>query len=183
MRAEQPVSGANRTAAMQSILQYKFSPGFDNLEEELRTSKGLVKTYHAVFGEAISDSITQAVIKSKMPADRRARQSHVKPVQDEDSGHQLKLCSTPSGTDGDWLGQEQRSGKGQEQGERERKKERQEQRKWAKKSRRAKSSRCGVTTAENGVTNLPTVGMENKNRCTRYKVKLARPVQAVRSPH
>ena len=71
VRAEQPVSGANRIAAMQSILQCKFSPGFDKLKEELRTVEGLVKTYHAVFGEAISDSITQAVIKSQMSAEIR----------------------------------------------------------------------------------------------------------------
>ena len=71
VRSEQPVSGANRIAAMHSILQFKFSPGFDKLEEELRTFGGLVKTYHAIFGEAISDSITQAVIKSQMPAEIR----------------------------------------------------------------------------------------------------------------
>ena len=35
IRSEQPVSGANRIAAMQSILQFKFSPGFDKREEEL----------------------------------------------------------------------------------------------------------------------------------------------------
>ena len=57
--------------AMQSILQFKLSPGFDKLEEELRTFEGLVNTYHAIFGEAISDSITQAVIKSLMPAEIR----------------------------------------------------------------------------------------------------------------
>ena len=62
------VSGANRIAATQPILQFKFSPGFDKLEEELRTIEGLVKTYHAIFGEAISDLITQTVIKSQMPA-------------------------------------------------------------------------------------------------------------------
>ena len=39
VRSEQPGSGANRIAAMQSI---KFSPGFDKLEEELRTFEGLV---------------------------------------------------------------------------------------------------------------------------------------------
>ena len=33
--------------------------------------EGLVKTYHAIFGEAISDSITQTVIKSQMPAEVR----------------------------------------------------------------------------------------------------------------
>ena len=92
VRAEQSVSGANRIAAMQSILQYKFSPGID--KEEARA------------------------------------------------------------------------------------KER------AKKSQGAKSSRGGVTTAEKWVvTKLRTVGMEKRNRCTRYKVKLARPVQAVRSLH
>ena len=71
VRSERPVSGANRIAAKQSVLQLKFSPGFDKLEEELRTFGGLVKTHHAIFGEAISDSITQAVIKSQMPAEIR----------------------------------------------------------------------------------------------------------------
>ena len=33
VRAAQPVSGANRIADTQSIPQYKFSPGFDNLED------------------------------------------------------------------------------------------------------------------------------------------------------
>ena len=33
VRPEQPVSGANRIAAMQSILPCKFSLGFDKLEE------------------------------------------------------------------------------------------------------------------------------------------------------
>ena len=42
VRSEQAVSGANRIAAMQSILEFKFSPGFDKLEEELRTFEGLV---------------------------------------------------------------------------------------------------------------------------------------------
>ena len=55
VRSEQPVTGASRIAAMQAILQYKFSPGFDRLEEELRTFEGLVKTYRAIFGEEISD--------------------------------------------------------------------------------------------------------------------------------
>ena len=35
-RSEQPMAGANRNAAVQSILQFKLSPGFDKLEEELR---------------------------------------------------------------------------------------------------------------------------------------------------
>ena len=43
--------------------------GVDKLEEASRTFEGLVKTYHAIFGEVISDSITQAVIKSQMPAE------------------------------------------------------------------------------------------------------------------
>ena len=72
VRSEQPVTGANRIAAMQAILQYMYSPGFDRLEEELRTFEGLVKTYRAIFGEEISDSITQAIIKSQMPAETRS---------------------------------------------------------------------------------------------------------------
>ena len=71
VRSEQPVTGANRIAPMQAILQYKFSPGFDRLEEELRTFEGLVKTYRAILGDEISDSITQAIIKSQMPAEIR----------------------------------------------------------------------------------------------------------------
>ena len=71
VRSEQSVTGANRIAAMQAILQYKFSPGFDTLEEELRTVESLVKTYRAIFGEEMSDSITQAIIKSQMPAEIR----------------------------------------------------------------------------------------------------------------
>ena len=63
------MSGASKIAAVQSILQHKFSPGFDKLEEELRKFEGLVKTNHAVFGEGISESIAQAVIKSQMPAE------------------------------------------------------------------------------------------------------------------
>ena len=57
---------------MQAILQYKFSPGFDKLEEELRAFEFLVHTYRALFGEEISDSITQALIMSQMPAEIRA---------------------------------------------------------------------------------------------------------------
>ena len=37
VRSEQPVPGASRIAAMLSIRQFKFSPGFDKVEEELRT--------------------------------------------------------------------------------------------------------------------------------------------------
>ena len=58
VHSEQPVTGANRIAAMRAIRQYKFSPGFDKLEEEVRTFEGLVQTYRALFGEEISDSIT-----------------------------------------------------------------------------------------------------------------------------
>ena len=109
VRSEQPVTGANRIAAMQAILQYKFSLGFDMLEEELRTFEGLVKTYRAIFGEEMSDSITQAIIKSQMPAEIRPR-----PLDRV------------------------------------------------------------LLRAENGVTSMPTVGMEKRNRCTKYKVELLR---------
>ena len=54
VRSEQPVSGPNRIASLQSILQYKFSPGFDKLEEELRKFEDLMKI-HADFGGRISD--------------------------------------------------------------------------------------------------------------------------------
>ena len=66
------VTGANRIAPMQAILQFKLSPVFENLEEELRAFEGLVQTNRALFGEEISDLITQAVIKSQMPAEVRA---------------------------------------------------------------------------------------------------------------
>ena len=33
VRAEEPVSGGNRIAAVQSILQFKFSPASDKLED------------------------------------------------------------------------------------------------------------------------------------------------------
>ena len=59
VRSEQLVSGANRIAAMQSILQFKFSPNFDKLEEELRTFENPVKTYHR-FDHASSHQITDA---------------------------------------------------------------------------------------------------------------------------
>ena len=52
-----------------------------------------------------------------------------------------------------------------------------------KKNPRARGARDCVTTAENGVTKLQTVGMENRNKCTKYKVMLVQPAQAVRSPH
>ena len=55
----------------QAILQYKFSSGCDRLEEELRTFEGPVKTYRAIFGEEISDSITQAIIKSQTRSEIR----------------------------------------------------------------------------------------------------------------
>ena len=113
---------------MQSILQFKFSPGFDRPEEELRTFEGLVQTYHAIFGEAISDSITQAVIKSQMPTEIRtdlelqtfARTTDLVNLMSslskiENSGHQFKLGRTRSDADGNRLGQGQGSGQEQEQ--------------------------------------------------------------------
>ena len=71
VRSEHAVTGANRSAATQSILQYEFSPGFDMLKAELRTFEGLVRTCRATFGEEIPDSITQTVIMSQMPAEIR----------------------------------------------------------------------------------------------------------------
>ena len=44
-----------------------------------------------------------------------------------------------------------------------------------KEKARARSSRDGATTAGNGVTKLQVVGMEKRNRCTKYKVQLVRP--------
>ena len=150
----------------------------------MRQFEGLVKTYHAVFGEGISDSIAQAVIKSQMHAEisvssraanvhstHRAHQSHVKLVQDKDSYHQPERCSTRSGPDGKRLGQEQ--GQGQEQGE-EREKARATER--TMRNPRTRSPKGGAATAENGVTALPTVGTEKRNRSTKLKAKLARPV-------
>ena len=51
VRSEQPVTRGNRTAAMQAILQYKFSPGFDKLEEELRVFEGLGHTHGDWMGQ------------------------------------------------------------------------------------------------------------------------------------
>ena len=147
-----PVSGANRIAAMQSILEYKFSLGFDRLEEELRTYEVLVKTYHAIFGEAISDSTTPAVIKSQMPAEIRTQLELQTPARTADlvslmsSLSKMRTAATSSSSAGHclvpmeigWV-----KGKGQGKGKA-RAKER------AKKNPRARSSRDGVTTAENG---------------------------------
>ena len=150
VRSEQPVSGANRIAAMQCILQFKFSPGFDKLEEELRTFEGLVKTYQAIFA--------QAVIKSQVPGDIRTHlglqtfRRTADLVNLMSSLSKMRTAATSSSSegrtwsdaDGKRLGQGQKSGQEQEQGERKR------QRKMAKKKPRTISLRDGVTTAENG---------------------------------
>ena len=179
VRSEQPVSGSNRIAAMQSILQFKFSPG-------------LVKTYHAIFGEAISDSMTKAVIKSQMPADLRAHLELQTFARTTDlfnlmaSLSKMRTAATssssaghgPTAMDIGWVkskGQGKSKNKENGKGKKARAKER------AKKNPRARSSRDGVTTADNGVTKLQSVGIEN--RCTKYKVKLVRPARAVRSLH
>ena len=183
VRSEQPVIGANRIAPMQAILQFKLSPGFDKLEEELRAFEGLVQTYRALFGEEISDLITQAVIKSQMPAEIRARpelqtfartaetyQSHVESVQDEDSDHWVASREHGPNTHGDWMGQEQGQGQGKKEKRKERRRTRARERARGRKmSITLQSLRCGVTTAENGATKLPTVGMEQRNRCTRFR--------------
>ena len=126
VRSEQPVSGANRIASMQSILQFKFSPGFDKLEEELRTFEGLVKTYQAIFA--------QAVIKSQVPGDIRTHLGLQTFTRTADLVNLMSSLSkmrtaatssisagrTWSDADGKRLGQGQRSGQEQEQGERKR---------------------------------------------------------------
>ena len=167
---------------MQPIQQFKFSSGFDKLDEELRTYEGLVKTYLAIFGEAISDSITQAVIKSQMPAEIRTHlelqtfartTSHVKAVQDENSGHQFKLGRTWSDADGNRLGQPARvrarariRRKGQAKA---RAKER------AKKNPRARSSMDGVITVENGSQSCKLLAWKRETGAPKYKVQLVQP--------
>ena len=183
LRSEQPVSGANKIAAMQSILQYKFSPGFDKLEEELRKFEGLVKTYHAVFGEGISDSIAQAVIKSQMPAEIRTHlelqtftrttelislmsslsKTRTQPparARQHTARYRRRLAGSRTTT----RARTRRKGK-----EKARAKER------AVRNPRTRSSKGGVATAENGVTKLQTVGTEMRNRSTKFRAKLARP--------
>ena len=156
VRSEQPVTGANRIAAMQAILQYKFSPGFDRLEEELRTFEGLVNE------------------------NRRDYKSHVKLVQDEDSVHWIECCFEWAGAHGDWLGKQERQGQGQRQGKRRRAGAKRKARGRSRVRSRARSSKGGVTTAESEVTSVPIVGMEKRNRCTKCKVELLRSDQAVR---
>ena len=148
----------------------KFSPGFVKLEEELRI---FLKTYHAIFGEAISDFITQAVIKSQMPAEIRnhlelqtfARTADLVSLMSSLSKMRTAATSSSSAGNGPvpmeigWVkGKGQGNGKNKEKGkEKARAKER------AKKNPRARSSRDGGTTAVNGVTKLQTVGMKKRN--------------------
>ena len=150
----------------------------------MRQFEGLVKTYHAVFGEGISDSIAQAVIKSQMHAEisvssraanvhstHRAHQSHVKLVQDKDSYHQPERCSTRSGPDGRGWVKNKDKVKNKERG-----KEKARATERTMRNPRTRSPKGGAATAENGVTTLPTVGTEKRNRSTKLKAKLARPV-------
>ena len=116
---------------MQSVLQFKFSPGLDKLEEELRTFEVLAKTYHAIFGEAIFDSNTQTVIKSQMPAEigthlelqTFARTTDLVNLMSSLSkmrtAAKFKLSGTSSDADGHRLDHGQKSGQEKEQGERE----------------------------------------------------------------
>ena len=165
VRSEQPVYGANKIAAMQSILQCKFSPGFDKLEELVQKYQHLVKTYHAVFSEGITVSIAQAVIKSQMPAEIR---THLELQTFTRTTELISLMSSLSKirrTRTRTRARTRRKGK-----EKARAKER------AMRNPRTRSSKGGVATAENGVTTLPIVGTEMRNRSTKFKAKLARPV-------
>ena len=148
-----------------------------------------MRTYRAIFGEEIPDSITQAVIKSQMPAEIRTS-SGAANIRDNRRTHKshVKLWTASTGASAaahgpvpmeiSWVknkGESKDKSKGSGKGRRKaRAKER-------TKGRRAKTSRGGATTAESGPTELPTVGTARRNRCTRYKVELARPVQPVRS--
>ena len=135
-----------------------------------------MKTYHAIFGEAISDSITQAVIKSQMTAEIR---THLELQSFSRTAELVSLMSSlskigttttcpkaaalgPVPMESGWVKNKEK-----------RRKEKARAKEKAKKSQRARSSRCGVTIAEHGVTKLLTVFMEKRNRCTRYKAKLA----------
>ena len=53
----------------------------------------------------------------------------------------------------------------------------------AMRTRRVRSSQSCVATAENGVTMMPVVGTEKRNRLTEFETKLARSVWAVRRLH
>ena len=167
---------------MQAILRYKFSPGCDQLEEELRAFEGLVHTFRALFGEEISDSITRAVIKSQMPAEirthlglqtflgtRRTYPSHVEPVQDEDSVHRVKCWNNQPNIHGKRLGQEHRHGKGQGQRERERK--RQEQGKGKRKKDEQSTTKfegwCG--NCKSGAPKVANCWYWKEKQVTRFK--------------
>ena len=185
------MSEANRIAAMQSILQYKFCPGFDKLEEELRKFDCLVKTYHAVFGEVISDSITQAVIRSQMLEEIRTHfelQAFTRTtelISLTSSLSKIRTATTspkaaalgPVPMESGWVKNKDK-GKNKEKG-----KEKARAKGRAMRNPRTRSSKGGVATAESGVTTLPIFGTEKRNRSTKSKAKLARQVQAVRRLH
>ena len=149
--------------------------GFDKLEEELRTFGGLVKTHHAIFGEAISDSITQAVIKSQMPAEIRTHLDFQTFARTTDLVNLMASLSKMRTAATSQALQDMVRRRWKSAGSRAKGRARARTRRKGKKNPRARSSRDGVTTAENGVTKLQTVGMEKRNRCTKYKVQLVRP--------
>ena len=54
---------------------------------------------------------------ARLRENRRTYQSHVEPVQDEDSVHRVKCWRNQPNKHGDWMGQEQRQGQRQREGE------------------------------------------------------------------
>ena len=171
------VTGANRIAAMQAILQYKFSPGFDRLEEELRTFEGLVKTYRAIFGEKISDSnhrqssSRKCLLRSDLIwSCTRSREPPRSQVSCQDLS-KMRTASTGSSAVSNgpvpmeigWVNKKGKGkGKGKDKGNREGK----EKGKGKKQSEKQgeKFERVVQQLAESGVTSMPTVGMEKKKQ-------------------
>ena len=116
-----------------------------------------MKKYHATFGEAISDSITQAVIKSQIPAEIRthlelqtfARTTDL--VNLMSSLSKMRTTATSSSSAGHvWKSAGSRARVRAKSTKRRKGTTKARARERAKKNPRARSSRDGVTTAENG---------------------------------
>ena len=158
-------------------------PHFDKLEEELRKFEGRVKTFDTDFGETIADSIAQAVIKSQMLAEVKTHlelQTFTRTtelISFMSSLSKMRTASTnpnaaalgPVPMESGWANKGK--GKNNEKG-----KGKGRAKETAMRNPRTRSSKGGVATAENVVTTLPIVGTEKRNRSTKFKAKLARPV-------
>ena len=144
--------------------------------------EGLLKTYHAIFDEVISDSITQAVIKVQMSAEIRnhlelktfARATSV--VNLMSSLSKMRTAATSSRSAGyDPTPMEIGWVKGKSQGKRKNKEKGKGKGKSKGKGKeKSKSEKFEGWCYNCGVTKLQIVGMENRNRCTKDKVQLVR---------